>query len=548
MQNNNKKIHSIFLFSFLTTLIYFLFVGSECNTIEPPPHTYRFSLDLSLDSIGLGQEDSKEIIIFTYPLPPESEYRGDPIRLSMEYDTATFPSSFITYTFDPNPIDFSLFQTTSKLNLKTVLNSPIGNYEVTIWASNSTSNYQTPESTTLLLTVISATNPDFSLSLSRPTISLDQGNSDTLTVFVNRSGVHNDPVTLSLESLPSDVTGTFNPPVVPANDNSSTLTLTADPGAAINSGTPVLVKGADGSLENSIYFSLEVTGYVNPWQIQSFGQFNTLYGVHFTDINHGVAVGWSGTFIKTTDGGINWQQSSTNTNEYLNAVQFIDPITGYIVGDNNKFLFTSDGGSNWIDTLGVDSISTDFKGLYFLSAQKGWTIGSHIFYTFNGGENWDVQLDALYGRYWNDVKFGSNTNGVVVGRKSAANGEIFYTNDGGYNWLESNYPSGINEINAVCFVNSTTVFAAGNGGIVLKSIDGGANWSKLTNTSDYLRGVSFADENNGWVVSNSIMHTTDGGQTWVEEMALTRAAFDVYFLNSETGYVAGGSGIILRRK
>jgi photosystem II stability/assembly factor-like uncharacterized protein len=212
-------------------------------------------------------------------------------------------------------------------------------------------------------------------------------------------------------------------------------------------------------------------------------------------------------------------------------------------------IFVTQPGASWVDTLGIDNVNTDFNGMYFLSAQKGWVVGNVIGYTINGGGNWDIQLESQAGRIFNEIEFGSPSNGVAVGRKSASEGVIFYTHDAGDHWYESTYPGAtIPWINDVCFVNSSTAYAVGTHGTIVKSTNGGESWSQLvSNTNDNLFGVSFGDENNGWAVSSHIIHTNDAGQTWSEEITLTRTANDVYFLNSRTGYAVGESGIIFRR-
>jgi photosystem II stability/assembly factor-like uncharacterized protein len=59
-----------------------------------------------------------------------------------------------------------------------------------------------------------------------------------------------------------------------------------------------------------------------------------------------------------------------------------------------------------------------------------------------------------------------------------------------------------------------------------------------------LYGISFADSENGWAVGyDTIMHTTDGGDTWIEQddQQYYNVGYDaVDFINSQTGWIAGG--------
>ena len=73
-----------------------------------------------------------------------------------------------------------------------------------------------------------------------------------------------------------------------------------------------------------------------------------------------------------------------------------------------------------------------------------------------------------------------------------------------------------NEMRGVMFVDDATGYAVGfnSGGIVQKTLDGGANWSpQAANSSGSLNGVFFVDGLRGWAVGDAgrIVHTSVGG-------------------------------------
>jgi Pro-kumamolisin, activation domain len=106
--------------------------------------------------------------------------------------------------------------------------------------------------TTVALTV--APEPDFSLSLSAPSVAVPQGGSQSSTVTVNGLNGFNSPVALSVSGLPAGVTASF----IPASPTSpGTLTLTAAPTAAAGSGT-ITITGTSGGLSHQIYVSAVV--------------------------------------------------------------------------------------------------------------------------------------------------------------------------------------------------------------------------------------------------------------------------------------------------
>jgi len=90
------------------------------------------------------------------------------------------------------------------------------------------------------------------------------------------------------------------------------------------------------------------------------------------------------------------------------------------------------------------------------------------------------------------------------------------------------------------------------GGVVLKTSDGGATWTKITtpNGGNSVLAIYFISPSNGWATgaAGTIEHTTDGGTTWQLEQSgtVTRALRAVAFVDADHGWAAGDYGTILR--
>ena len=95
--------------------------------------------------------------------------------------------------------------------------------------------------------------------------------------------------------------------------------------------------------------------------------------------------------------------------------------------------------------------------------------------------------------------------------------------------------------------------AVGEHGVIIIADDDRLEWrqAKLVPTRATLNDVSFVDERNGWAVGHwgVILHTTDGGETWVLQRAATaedRPLFAVHFIDGQHGIAVGLWSLMLR--
>jgi hypothetical protein len=109
--------------------------------------------------------------------------------------------------------------------------------------------------TTINLTVVAQPTPDFSLSASPSSLTINRGASGTSAITIARSGGFTSSVALSASGLPAGVTASFTP--ASTTGNSSSLTLTASSTATTGPAT-VTITGAGGGLTRNIPISLTV--------------------------------------------------------------------------------------------------------------------------------------------------------------------------------------------------------------------------------------------------------------------------------------------------
>ncbi|KAB2837413.1 MAG: hypothetical protein F9K45_12815, partial [Melioribacteraceae bacterium] len=120
-----------------------------------------------------------------------------------------------------------------------------------------------------------------------------------------------------------------------------------------------------------------------------------------------------------------------------------------------------------------------------------------------------------------DICFPDSINGWVIG-----NYEIANTTDGGETWTKQVTPVDTINFRKIYFVNKLVGFILGDEGLILTTKDGGALWKKTESgvtEKSYLMGISFINENNGWISGSDncenrwcgvVLTTSDGGETW----------------------------------
>lgn len=159
----------------------------------------------------------------------------------------------------------------------------------------------------------------------------------------------------------------------------------------------------------------------------------------------------------------------------------------------------------------------------------------------------------------NVIDFPSVNVGYIGGNDSL----LLKTTDGGRNWSELNYsgvtfyPGGENIVNLKFVSEQIGFMAVGPYSGSYKTIDGGLTWTAITNLSTcFNQGLFFFDENNGFIggsgcfqgeyidkMTNGVWSpSTVNTPTWAAENLIV----DIDFLDANFGLAASNGGYILR--
>lgn len=275
--------------------------------------------------------------------------------------------------------------------------------------------------------------------------------------------------------------------------------------------------------------------------------------IFFIDPNTGWAVNSNGQILKTSDGGVHWDEQRRFSRVYLRSVGFANGQKGWVgtLTSGQKLWSTADGGANWKLVDNVSPVPNAICGLSVVSESVAYASGTNfpdrpagVIKTVDGGQTWTAIDMSPYANLLVDIHFTDPLRGWVVGgkaevanpRRDDVKAVVLYTTDGGKTWINTaqslweTLPKGewgwkIFLVNDKVGFVSLENFTAG---AVLKTVDGGQSWTRLPINDQQrnanLEGVGFVDESLGWVggwgtadfSGGFSSETEDGGANWVD--------------------------------
>lgn len=243
------------------------------------------------------------------------------------------------------------------------------------------------------------------------------------------------------------------------------------------------------------------------WMIQKIPN---LLSVHFTDLQHGWAVGRNATLLRTTNGGTDWKPAEE-----------VQAVVGLPVESSNY--------------------NFGFRDVQFLDTDHGWLIGNFygraqsniggLFVTADSGKTWKrvpLTLETKYvsGRFTpgslHTVRFTDENTGTVTGEMKDGESRYFFA---------------------------------------LHTRDGGKTWEQHRTVSRATLNAQFLDPVNGWmaafapregsaeavVYDTILMRTDNGGMSWQPDFTAKGSRIrSVFFLSPNKGWAVGDRGMILR--
>lgn len=299
-----------------------------------------------------------------------------------------------------------------------------------------------------------------------------------------------------------------------------------------------------------------------------------------------LVIGCKTSLAETQKKEVSYNWVKLNTEPYhgkQDDITFVDENTGWYINGYGNIYHTDDGGATWQKQL--EKKGTFFRTINFIDKNVGFagTVGTDyypnvtdttpLYGTKDGGKTWDIvtytgpivkglcAIDAVKEQYINQGEIAFKYHLYAVGRVgSPAN--IMVSHDAGKTWTSKSLNNECKMLLDIKMLNKKVGIAcaasdediAKSNAVILKTIDGGASWRKVYQSSRPFESTwkaSFPTDKIGYVTIQSynpdpnikqqrVAKTTDGGETWVEINLVennTAREFGVGFITPDHGYV-----------
>lgn len=262
------------------------------------------------------------------------------------------------------------------------------------------------------------------------------------------------------------------------------------------------------------------------------------------------AAGDNGTILHSRN-GFDFEAQDTSSVTSFSSIDFADAQYGVVVG-GVEILETTDGGDSWSPSWFCTVIAmSEYHRVVVVSEGTGYAIGqSHDdegTFKYRIPQGWN----CFTGQTWPSYTlltgaFTGQTRGFMTGDTG---GHVLKTDD---MWTWETVDSGFPQVfHGMGFRDGNTGWIVGEGGLVLRTDDGGESWRRLAEglTSQTLRSVAAMDENVVVAVGDAgtILESTDGGETFSVASSAEASRLNELCFLGEAAYVVGEDGLLLTR-
>lgn len=279
--------------------------------------------------------------------------------------------------------------------------------------------------------------------------------------------------------------------------------------------------------------------------------------IFFLNDTYGWVVGDYNTVMRTVDGGNSWEvlSHSIGTPTFYSNVMFTSPDTGYICGKYGSVFSdailkkTCDGGESWQE-IPVPGNDSNIPDMHVSGGNEVYiSLYNNLYHTIDNGQTWDTIPIGYPCSTIKTIEFLDEQNWKVLDGS-----KLYYSSNAGISWdLHQTYPFS-NSMTDMTWIDTSHVILVGQGGMILSSENAGQTFNEVSKGFRYyLKDISFMNFTTGLMVGFDvnraiIMRTTDGGYNWtniaLDSILQENSLRGVVLNESGTGWASGWGGLM----
>lgn len=290
-------------------------------------------------------------------------------------------------------------------------------------------------------------------------------------------------------------------------------------------------------VSNNNYYSSSNSG--NSWVSKGFS-FSSTVSSKIRAYGNMLLLFFGSVIYKSIDNGISW----------VSVINEDDNQTNFLDGEflNGKLILSGNGLYSFEPQSGIfQPLLSGIRN----NVTAGKSVTSDI--SFAVGKNGLVMKTVNRGKSWDKIELNTKANLssiIIKGNNihiAGDSGVYFYSSNLGLNWTKKYFifPSGNNNVNSLYFLNESVGIAAGNGGYLKVTTNGGQKWFDK-NAPSGTGFFKYVNSNFLIGVSNSFYKSSDNGSSWISYPIENRNFYDINFINEKIGFVVSDSGIIYK--
>lgn len=230
--------------------------------------------------------------------------------------------------------------------------------------------------------------------------------------------------------------------------------------------------------------------------------------------------------------------------EEVTGIDFVSNSDGCAITASGKIYRTNDGGKSFLPVGGRDG--SRLADIYFLDDEIGFVCGERgtLLRTGDGGASWSA-VGADSGWDLASIGFPKDEFGIIVGNFNTGEfsgmGVIGTTSDEGVTWsFTKTEHKGLYYVDVV---PTDHVWILGKESLVYTT-DGGQTWDKIASRITGANALLFIDVQHGWEIGDNglLRYSTDGGWSWQNKLKMTDEPLTCLAVpEPDRVYIAGNS-------